>query len=94
MDMNSGLVEEFSFSSDDNIATACSGALRKARNLADAAPIGRLFSSISTLADVSNNINTLLNAGDLSSAAKQMKKYATPVITDSEPLPMHFKRRG
>jgi hypothetical protein len=94
MTMKFSMVEEFSFSTEDNVATACSNALRKVRSLADAAPIGRLFASISTLSETSSHVNQSLNAGDLAAAAKLMKKYATPVMADSEPLPMHFKRRG
>jgi hypothetical protein len=96
MNITNGMIEEFSFSSEDNIAGACSGALRRVRNLADKAPIGRLFASISTLAEASSQINQSLNSGDLATAAQRMKKYATPtpVAEDMAPLPIHFKRLG
>ncbi len=94
MTMKFTMVEEFSFSHEDNVATACSNVLRKVRSLADTAPIGRLFASIATLSETSSHIDRSLDAGDLSGAARQMKKYAAPAVADSEPLPMHFQRRA
>ena len=96
MTIKSRMVEKFSFSSEDNIAGACSSALRKVRSLADSAPIGRLFASISTLSDMSNQIGQSLASDDLASAAKLMKAYATPASMPetATPLPMHFKRRA
>jgi hypothetical protein len=90
------MVEEFSFSSEDNLAGTCSSALRKVRSLAEAAPIGRLFASIATLSEMSNQIGQSLAADDLSGAAKLMKNYATPanLAETTTPLPMHFKRRA
>jgi hypothetical protein len=96
MTVNTNMVEEFSFSNEENIATACSSALRKVRTLADSAPIGRLFASITTLSEASSQISQSLAVSDLQKAAKQMKAYAKPTaITEvAAPLPMHFKRRG
>jgi len=96
MTIKSRLVEEFKFSSEDNIAGACSSALRKVRSLAESAPIGRLFASIATLSDMSNQIGQSLAAEDLNGAAKLMKAYATPAsMTETAmPLPIHFKRRA
>ena len=96
MTIKSRMVEKFSFSSEDNIAGACSSALRKVRSLAESAPIGRLFASISTLSDMSNQIGQSLAADDLASAAKLMKAYATPasMAEVTTPLPMHFKRHA
>ena len=96
MTIKSRMVEKFSFSSEDNIAGACSSALRKVRSLADSAPIGRLFASISTLSDMSNQIGQSLASDDLANAAKLMKSYATPasLAETANPLPMHFKRRA
>jgi hypothetical protein len=96
MTIKSHMVEEFSFSSEDNLAGACSSALRKVRSLADTAPIGRLFASIATLSDMSNQIGQSLAADDLNGAAKLMKAYATPTspAETATPLPMHFKRRA
>ena len=96
MTIKSRMVEKFSFSSEDNIAGACSSALRKVRSLADSAPIGRLFASIATLSDMSKQIGQSLAGDDLASAAKLMKAYATPasMAETATPLPMHFKRRA
>ena len=96
MTIKSRLVEEFKFSSEDNLAGACSSALRKVRNLADSAPIGRLFASIATLSDMSNQIGQSLASDDLAGAAKLMKSYAAPtsLAETVTPLPMHFKRRA
>jgi hypothetical protein len=96
MKMKSGMVEKFKFSSEDNIAGACSSALRKVRSLAESAPIGRLFASIATLSDMSNQIGQSLAAEDLNGAAKLMKAYATPasLAETATPLPIHFKRRA
>ena len=96
MKMKSGMVEKFKFSSEDNIAGACSSALRKVRSLAESAPIGRLFASIATLSDMSNQIGQSLAADDLNGAAKLMKAYATPtsMAETATPLPMHFKRQA
>ena len=96
MTIKSRMVEEFSFSSEDNLAGTCSSALRKVRSLAESAPIGRLFASISTLSDMSNQIGQSLAMDDLAGAAKLMKAYATPasMAETATPLPMHFKRRA
>ena len=96
MTIKSRMVEEFSFTGEDNLAGACSSALRKVRSLADSAPIGRLFASIATLSDMSNQIGQSLAGDDLASAAKLMKAYATPasMAETATPLPMHFKRRA
>lgn len=96
MSIKSRLVEKFSFSSEDNLAGACSSALRKVRSLADTAPIGRLFTSIATLSDMSNQIGQSLASDDLASAANLMKAYAKPttLAETATPLPMHFKRRA
>ena len=96
MTIKSRMVEEFSFTGEDNLAGACSGALRKVRSLADTAPIGRLFASISTLTDMSSQIGQSLAADDLAGAANLMKAYAKPasLAETATPLPMHFKRRA
>ena len=96
MTIKSSMVEKFSFSSEDSLAGACSSALRKVRSLADSAPIGRLFASISTLSDMSNQIGQSLASDDLAGAAKLMNAYATPasLAETATPLPMHFKRRA
>ena len=96
MTNKSRMVEEFSFSGEDNLAGTCAGALRKVRSLADSAPIGRLFASIATLSDMSNQIGQSLAADDLAGAAKLMKAYATPasLAETTTPLPLHFKRRA
>ena len=96
MTIKSRMVEEFSFSSEDNLAGTCSSALRKVRSLADSAPIGRLFASIATLSDMSNQIGQSLAMDDLAGSAKLMKAYATPtnMTETATPLPMHFKRRA
>lgn len=94
MTVKSGVVEEFSFSNEDNIAGACSSALRRVRSLADSAPIGRLFASITTLSDATSNISDAMAASDFASAAKHIRKYGAPLAAEATPLPMHFKRRG
>jgi hypothetical protein len=96
MTIKSRMVEKFTFSTEDNIAGACSSALRKVRSLAESAPIGRLFASISTLSDMSNQIGQSLASDDLAGAANLMKAYATPgsLAETATPLPMHFKRRA
>jgi hypothetical protein len=94
MTAKTGMVEEFSFSSEDNIAGACSNALRRVRSLADTAPIGRLFASITTLSEATSQINEAMAASDFAAAASHMKKYGAPVAAEATPLPMHFKRRG
>lgn len=96
MTIKPSLVEAFSFSSEDSLAGACSSALRKVRSLADTAPIGRLFASIATLSDMSNQIGQSLASDDLAGAANLMKAYAKPttLAETATPLPMHFKRRA
>ncbi len=94
MMVKSNMIEEFSFTSEDNIAGACSNALRRVRSLADTAPIGRLFASITTLSEATAQISEAMAASDLATAAKHMKKYGAPVAAEATPLPMHFKRRG
>jgi hypothetical protein len=65
MTIKSRMVEEFSFTSEDNLAGACSSALRKVRSLADTAPIGRLLRPSQPLTDMSNQIGQSLAADDL-----------------------------
>ncbi len=92
----SRMVEEFSFSGEDNLAGSCAGALRKVRSLADSAPIGRLFASISTLSEISGQIGQSLAADDLAGAARLMQAYAAPasLAETTTPLPLHFRRRA
>ena len=94
MTVKTNMVEEFSFSSEDKIAGACSNALRRVRSLADTAPIGRLFASITTLSEANSKISDAMAAGDYMSVAKHIKKYGAPIAAEETPLPMHFKRRG
>jgi hypothetical protein len=54
---------EFSFATGSMAGTAASAALRRVRALADAAPTGRLFAAIATLADKSRKIETELESG-------------------------------
>jgi hypothetical protein len=95
MAVRMGRIEEFSFSIEDNAATACAGALRKVKSLNDLAPVGRLFESITTLADTAASINQSLTTNDLRKAAKQMHDYAAPssIAEDLTPLPIHFRKR-
>jgi hypothetical protein len=58
-----GKSSEFSFTTGGMAGTAASAALRRVRSLANAAPSGRLFAAIATLADMSRNIETELKAG-------------------------------
>ena len=54
---------EFSFAAGGMAGTAAGAVLRRVRGLADAAPTGRLFQAIATLAEKSRNIETELEAG-------------------------------
>ncbi len=95
MTINNGMIEEFTFSMETDVASACSGALRKVRKLADQAPIGRLFASISTLSDATSQINQALEAGELAVAAARLKKYGKPApAAEAAPLPAHFRKLG
>jgi len=60
-------VESFSFDGE-NIGAAGAAALRRVKNLAEQAPHGRLFASITTLTDMSANATKALEAGDLPKA--------------------------
>jgi hypothetical protein len=95
MGMRMGRIEEFSFSAEDDSATACAGALRKVKSLADIAPLGRLFDSISTLSEAANDISRSLSANDMPGASQKMKAYAAPaaLAEDVTPLPIHFRKR-
>ncbi len=90
------MVEEFSFSNEENIGDACVAALRKVRNLADTAPIGRLFASIATLAESSAQISCSLADNDFTAASEFLQSYAEPasLAETTAPLPIHFKRLG
>jgi hypothetical protein len=90
-----GLIEEFSFSNEDSLAGSCAGALRKVRSLAEIAPIGRLFSAITTLSETTAQVNQALSDNDLPRAAAHLTAYATPhsLAETTAPLPLHFKRR-
>jgi hypothetical protein len=95
MAVRMGRIEEFSFSVEDNAATACAGALRKVKSLSELAPVGRLFDAISTLADTSADINRSLTTNDLRKATRLMQDYAAPssMADDMTPLPIHFRKR-
>jgi hypothetical protein len=95
MAVRMGRIEEFSFSAEDNAATACAGALRKVKSLSELAPVGRLFESIATLAETAANINHSLTTNDLRKASKQMQDYAaaSSMAEDMTPLPIHFRKR-
>jgi hypothetical protein len=95
MAVRMGRIEEFSFSVEDNAATACAGALRKVKSLSELAPIGRLFDSIATLSETASAINHSLTTNELRRAAQQMHDYAAPatMAEDMTPLPIHFRKR-
>jgi hypothetical protein len=94
MGVSMGRIEEFSFSVEDNAATSCVGALRKVKSLSELAPVGRLFESISTLAETASAINHSLTTNDLRRAARQMHDYAAPAAAteDTTPLPIRFRK--
>lgn len=96
MTLKPGAIEEFTFSERDNLAGACSTALRKVRSLSDIMPAGRLFAAIATLDDAANDIDNALQIGALRTAAKRMKDYAAPSVVASleAPLPIHFRKRS
>jgi hypothetical protein len=95
MGVRMGRIEEFSFSAEDNAATACAGALRKVQSLSEVAPVGRLFGSIATLADTASSIDEALAVSDLRTASAMMAAYAAPssIAEDQTPLPIHFRKR-
>lgn len=96
MTLKAGSVEEFTFTERDNLAGACTAALRKVKSLSDIMPAGRLFSAISTLNDAAEDIEDALQIGALRTAAKRMKDYAAPGVVASldEPLPIQFRKRS
>jgi hypothetical protein len=96
MSLKPGAIEEFTFSDSDNVASACSAALRKVKSLSDIMPAGRLFAAIATLDDAAEDIGEALQIGALRTAAKRMKDYAAPLVVASldEPLPIHFRKRS
>ena len=68
-------IESFSFSGE-TFGIAGAAALRKVRTLADAAPTGRLFASITTLTDISASTAKLLEQKNLERAAHVAQKLA------------------
>ncbi len=76
MATNANMIEEFSFSTEDTLVGACSAALWKVKSLAEQAPIGRLFNSIQTLAEVSNEATRQINANNLRAASIALRTYA------------------
>lgn len=91
-----GAIEEFTFDDQDNLATACSSALRKVRSLADIVPVGRLFGAITSLAETADDAELLATVGALRAASHKLKQYGEPAtVTDlSAPLPINVRRRG
>jgi hypothetical protein len=75
MSFNLASVESFSFDGE-NIGAAGAAALRRVKNLAEQAPNGRLFASITTLTDMSANATKALEAGDLPKATLVAAKLA------------------
>lgn len=63
-------IDSFSFSGEA-VGVAGAAALRKVRPLAEAAPPGRLFASISTLADTSATAAAEFEAASLAMLAKE-----------------------
>lgn len=63
MAANKDMIEEFTFAAEGLAGTAASAALRRIRSLAETAPAGRLFASISTLTDMSREAGAQLESG-------------------------------
>lgn len=78
MTANAKMIEEFTFIGEETVASACSAALWKVKTLTEQAPIGRLFASIQTLAEVSNEANRQIHANNLRAASIALRTYADP----------------
>jgi hypothetical protein len=57
------MLEDVSFVAEGMTGTACATALRRVRSLAEAAPAGRAFAAIATLTELSQRVETSLEAG-------------------------------
>ena len=83
-------MESFSFDGE-TIGAAGAAALRRVRTLAEQAPKGRLFASITTLTDMSAATAKALEAGDLPKATH----VAAALAKKGEiKLPNFFKRKA
>jgi hypothetical protein len=90
---NTKLVEEFSFTAEQDPATACSLALRKVKSLAESAPLGRLFASIATLSEVSQDANRQIQANNLRAASIALRSFGdTEDSMDFQALQMAASR--
>jgi hypothetical protein len=68
-------IESFSFSGEEFGAAGAAG-LRKVRTLAEAAPTGRLFASITTLTEMSFSTAKFLEQNELRRASHVAQKLA------------------
>jgi hypothetical protein len=63
MAAKTAMLDDVSFVAEGITGTACATALRKTRSLAEAAPSGRAFAAIATLAELSRRIEDSLETG-------------------------------
>ena len=96
MPLNYGAIEEFTFTDQDNLASACSNTLRKVKSLSDIVPVGRLFGAITSLAETADDAELLATVGALRAASHKLKQYSDPAtVTDiATPLPINVRKRG
>ena len=82
-------IESFSFDGEE-FSAAGAAALRKVRTLAESAPVGRLFASITTLSDMSASVADALDKGALQKATHVARNLADK--SDAK-LPGFFRRK-
>lgn len=83
-------VESFSFDGE-SFGASGANALRKVKSLAEAAPSGRLFASISTLTEMSSAATIALENGQIEKAGMIAKKMAN---AGEAKLPSFFRRKA
>jgi hypothetical protein len=62
MAARTAILEDMSFAAEGLTGSSCATALRRVRSLAEAAPTGRAFAAIATLTELSQRIETALEA--------------------------------
>ena len=83
-------VESFSFDGE-SFGASGANALRKVKSLAESAPVGRLFSSIATLTEMSAAATLALENGQFEKAGCLSQQLAT---AGEAKLPSYFRRKA
>jgi hypothetical protein len=90
MSFNLATAESFSFDGE-SFGVSGANALRKVKSLAELAPTGRLFTSIATLAEISNGTAIALEKNQFEKASALAAQLGE---VDEIKMPIYFRRKA